>query len=106
VRAQRFRRVYRDRVNALFTDWDILLAPATPSPADAQIELHIAARRNPPPHSAPFDDLSAEPAAVVALEGPPLADLPAAYDRRISVARSLVFGRINSGPAYEHLLPP
>ena len=29
VRAQRFRRVYRDRVNALFKDWDILLAPAT-----------------------------------------------------------------------------
>ncbi len=83
-----------------------LLAPATPSPADAQIELHIAARRNPPAHSAPFDDLSAEPAAVVALEGPPLADLPTAYDRRVSVARSLVFGRINSGPAYEHLLPP
>ena len=30
VRAQRFRRVYRDRVNALFKDWDLLLAPATP----------------------------------------------------------------------------
>jgi AtzE family amidohydrolase len=30
VRAQRFRRVYRDRVNALFQQWDILLAPATP----------------------------------------------------------------------------
>ncbi len=30
LRAQRFRRVYRDRVNALFNDWDILLAPATP----------------------------------------------------------------------------
>lgn len=35
VRAQRFRRVYRDRVNALFTDWDILLAPATPVAAPA-----------------------------------------------------------------------
>lgn len=33
VRAQRFRRVYRDRVNALFADWDVLLAPATPVPA-------------------------------------------------------------------------
>jgi len=33
VRAQRFRRVYRDRVNALFNDWDVLLAPATPVPA-------------------------------------------------------------------------
>lgn len=30
VRAQRFRRVYRDKVNALFKDWDVLLAPATP----------------------------------------------------------------------------
>ncbi len=30
LRAQRFRRVYRDRVNALFQNWDILLAPATP----------------------------------------------------------------------------
>jgi amidase/aspartyl-tRNA(Asn)/glutamyl-tRNA(Gln) amidotransferase subunit A len=30
LRAQRFRRVYRDRVNALFQDWDVLLAPATP----------------------------------------------------------------------------
>lgn len=30
VRAQRFRRVYRDQVNALFKDWDLLLAPATP----------------------------------------------------------------------------
>lgn len=30
LRAQRFRRVYRDRVNALFAHWDVLLAPATP----------------------------------------------------------------------------
>ena len=30
LRAPRFRRVYRDRVNALFEDWDLLLAPATP----------------------------------------------------------------------------
>lgn len=30
VRAQRFRRVYRDKVLALFHDWDVLLAPATP----------------------------------------------------------------------------
>jgi AtzE family amidohydrolase len=30
VRAQRFRRAYRDRVNALFQNWDVLLAPATP----------------------------------------------------------------------------
>ena len=30
VRAQRFRRVYRDKVNALFNNWDVLIAPATP----------------------------------------------------------------------------
>lgn len=30
LRAQRFRRHYRERVNALFQDWDLLLAPATP----------------------------------------------------------------------------
>ena len=30
VRAQRFRRVYRERVNALFADWDVLITAATP----------------------------------------------------------------------------
>lgn len=30
LRAQRFRRIYRDKVNALFQHWDVLLAPATP----------------------------------------------------------------------------
>ena len=30
LRAQRFRRTYRDKVNALFQDWDVLLAAATP----------------------------------------------------------------------------
>ncbi|MGE3349011.1 MAG: AtzE family amidohydrolase [Ramlibacter sp.] len=30
LRAQRFRRLYRDKVNALFQHWDVLLAPATP----------------------------------------------------------------------------
>ncbi len=30
LRAQRFRRLYRDKVNALFQNWDVLLAPATP----------------------------------------------------------------------------
>ncbi|MEO5669286.1 MAG: AtzE family amidohydrolase [Ramlibacter sp.] len=30
LKAQRFRRVYRDRVNALFADWDLLLCAATP----------------------------------------------------------------------------
>jgi len=30
INAQRFRRLYRDKVNRLFRDWDVLLAPATP----------------------------------------------------------------------------
>lgn len=30
VQAQRFRRVYRDKINVLFADWDVLVAPATP----------------------------------------------------------------------------
>jgi AtzE family amidohydrolase len=30
LRAQRYRRVYRDKVNALFGQWDLLIAPATP----------------------------------------------------------------------------
>jgi AtzE family amidohydrolase len=30
LKAQRFRSVYRERVNALFQEWDLLLAPATP----------------------------------------------------------------------------
>lgn len=83
-----------------------LLAPATPSPADAQIDVHIAARRNAPLHRGPFDDLSPEPASVASLDPLPLADLPAAYDRRVTVARTVVFGATNSGPAHEHLLPP
>lgn len=33
VQAQRFRRAYRDKVNALFEQWDVLIAPATPTPA-------------------------------------------------------------------------
>jgi AtzE family amidohydrolase len=30
LQAQRFRRIYRSKVNALFEHWDVLLAPATP----------------------------------------------------------------------------
>lgn len=30
LKAQRFRRSYRDQVNALFQHWDLLVAPATP----------------------------------------------------------------------------
>jgi len=35
VKAQRFRRMYRDKVNALFQHWDVLLAPCTPVGAPA-----------------------------------------------------------------------
>ena len=35
VRAQRFRRQYCERVNALFRHWDVLIAPATPVSAPA-----------------------------------------------------------------------
>lgn len=35
VQAQRFRRAYRDKVNALFQHWDVLVAPATPVSAPA-----------------------------------------------------------------------
>ena len=35
VRAQRFRRHYRERVNAVFRHWDVLIAPATPVSAPA-----------------------------------------------------------------------
>ena len=35
IKAHRVRRVYRDKVNALFEHWDILLTPATPVSATA-----------------------------------------------------------------------
>ena len=35
LRAQQFRRTYRERVLALFQDWDVLIAPATPLSAPA-----------------------------------------------------------------------
>ncbi len=49
VRAQRFRRVYRDLVNALFQQWDVLIAPATPvsAPPIGTEWLEINGRRLP-----------------------------------------------------------
>jgi len=35
LRAQRYRRIYRDKVNALFQHWDVLLCAAAPVPAPA-----------------------------------------------------------------------
>jgi AtzE family amidohydrolase len=49
LRAQRFRRIYRERVNALFAHWDLLLAPATPvcAPMIGTEFLEINGQRHP-----------------------------------------------------------
>lgn len=49
LRAQRFRRLYRDRVNALFEHWDLLLAPATPicAPAIGSDWIEVNGQRHP-----------------------------------------------------------
>ncbi|MEI7783269.1 MAG: AtzE family amidohydrolase [Betaproteobacteria bacterium] len=49
VRAQRFRRVYRDRVNELFKHWDLLIAPATPvaAPAIGTDWIEVNGQRHP-----------------------------------------------------------
>lgn len=49
LKAQRFRRGYRDRVNALFAHWDVLVAPATPvsAPAIGEEWIHIQGTRHP-----------------------------------------------------------
>jgi AtzE family amidohydrolase len=49
LRAQRFRRLYRDKVNALFQHWDVLIAPATPvaAPVIGTEWLDINGQRQP-----------------------------------------------------------
>jgi len=49
VRAQRFRRAYRDRVNALFANWDVLLCAATPVSATllGQEFIEVNGQRHP-----------------------------------------------------------
>jgi amidase/aspartyl-tRNA(Asn)/glutamyl-tRNA(Gln) amidotransferase subunit A len=49
LRAQQFRRVYRDHINALFKQWDVLIAPATPvsAPMLGQEWLHINGQQLP-----------------------------------------------------------
>jgi amidase/aspartyl-tRNA(Asn)/glutamyl-tRNA(Gln) amidotransferase subunit A len=49
LKAQRFRRIYRDRINALFMQWDLLIAPATPvsSPAIGTDWLEINGVQHP-----------------------------------------------------------
>jgi AtzE family amidohydrolase len=49
VRAQRFRRLYRERVNSLFRDWDVLLCAATPvsAPLLGQEWIDVNDQRHP-----------------------------------------------------------
>ena len=49
LRAQRFRRAYLAQVNALFEDWDVLIAPATPvcAPAIGTEWLDLGGARHP-----------------------------------------------------------
>ncbi len=49
LRAQRYRRVYRDRVNALFADWDLLLCAATPvsAPQIGQEFIEVNGQKHP-----------------------------------------------------------
>jgi amidase/aspartyl-tRNA(Asn)/glutamyl-tRNA(Gln) amidotransferase subunit A len=49
LRAQRFRRIYRERVNALFEQWDLLVAPATPvsAPRIGEDWLDINGQKHP-----------------------------------------------------------
>jgi AtzE family amidohydrolase len=49
LQAQRFRRAYRERVNALFAHWDVLVAPATPvsAPAIGEDWIEIEGQRHP-----------------------------------------------------------
>jgi amidase/aspartyl-tRNA(Asn)/glutamyl-tRNA(Gln) amidotransferase subunit A len=49
LRAQRFRRAYRDRVNALFANWDVLLCAATPVSATllGQEFIEVNGQRHP-----------------------------------------------------------
>ncbi len=49
LRAQHFRRMYRERVLALFQDWDVVVAPATPvcAPPIGTQWLHIQGQQLP-----------------------------------------------------------
>jgi amidase/aspartyl-tRNA(Asn)/glutamyl-tRNA(Gln) amidotransferase subunit A len=72
LRAQRFRRIYRDRVNALFQEWDVLIAPATPVPAPTIGEdwITIQGQRHP---SRPALGLLTQP---ISFAGCPVAAAP------------------------------
>jgi AtzE family amidohydrolase len=72
VRAQRFRRVYRDKVNGLFKDWDVLLCAATPvaSPVIGTEWLDINGQQHP---SRPAMGLLTQP---ISFAGCPVAVAP------------------------------
>ncbi len=72
IRAQRFRRVYRDKVNALFARWDVLLCAATPvsAPEIGSEWLEINGQRHP---SRPAMGLLTQP---ISFAGCPVAVAP------------------------------
>ncbi|HYF16256.1 MAG TPA: AtzE family amidohydrolase, partial [Ramlibacter sp.] len=72
LRAQRFRRLYREQVNALFEHWDVLLCAATPvaSPPIGTDWLEINGQRHP---SRPAMGLLTQP---VSFAGCPVAVAP------------------------------
>ncbi|HEY8877830.1 MAG TPA: hypothetical protein VIN03_09725 [Roseateles sp.] len=81
-----------------------LLAPTSPSASDGDVRLDVFARSAPPAHAKPFDDLSAEPAAIAAADADPVTNRPAAYDLQANASPTLVFGRTHSGPTFDFLL--
>ncbi len=117
-RAQRYRRRYRDQVNALFADWDVLLAPATPvtAPAIGTEWLDLNGQRHParaamglltqpisfagcPVVSAPFWPTPAAGEAAMPI-GVQLIAAPWREDLALRAARALELAGV------AHLLPP
>ena len=72
IKAQRFRRIYRDKVNALFDQWDVLITPATPvsSPVIGTDWLEINGVKHP---SRPAMGLLTQP---ISLAGCPVVAAP------------------------------
>jgi len=72
VRAQRFRALYRDKVRALFEQWDVLLAPATPiqAPPIGTEEFELNGQRVP---ARPSMGLLTQP---ISFAGCPVAAVP------------------------------
>ncbi|MFN7864293.1 MAG: AtzE family amidohydrolase [Curvibacter sp.] len=72
LRAQRYRRIYRDRVNALFQHWDVLIAASTPvsAPVIGNEWLDVNGTRHP---SRPAMGLLTQP---ISFAGCPVAAAP------------------------------